>query len=246
MNRDWNQLGARLNKWRPPPVDPLPSAPVEQWKYAGHSLVPDREGQPGGTEIGSLTIERRPHGAAWILRVVEEMRVGFTTMRVTAEIETGGTGLWTPTAWRLGVRWTANDPARVNAGELDQDLAGRVENGQLVWSAPKGRSRPAPPTWTDLWCLFAALSQTDGLALPVELEMTEHMDVWKPAQRLTDAGVVKVTVGGATRPWRVIEQIGRGVMPWRWWLDEGGRVVMAAGDRKVWLRTAVSATGDLP
>ncbi len=246
MNRDWTQLGARLDKWRPPPLEPLSRAPAERWEYACHGLIPDRRGNPGGTEIGSLTIERRPRGDAWTLRVVEETRVGFTTMQVTAQIETGGTGLWTPTAWRVAVRWTTKEPARAKAGELDQDFAGRVENGRLVWSAPQGRSRPAPRTWTDLWCLFAALSQTNFPALPQEFDMTEQLDAWKPGQRLTDAGVVKVTVGGTERPWRVIEQVGRGVMPWRWWLDEGGRVVMAAGDRKLWLRTSVSAPGDNP
>ncbi len=192
-----------------------------------------------------MTIERGPAAAAGVLRVEEVTRVGFTTIRLHAEIATDGVALWTPVAWRLSVRWTTNAPARARPGELDQDCAGRVHNGQLVWSAPSGRIRPAPQRWTDFWCLFAALSPPHE-PLPFEFEMCEQLDIWKPAQRLSDAGVHVVRVGGHERRWRVIEQTGRGVTPWRWWLDEGGRVVLAAGDRKAYLRTSVTPVGPAP
>lgn len=50
-------------------------------------------------------------------------------------------------------------------------------------------------------------------------------------------GPQSITLGEKTLSLHVFEQTGHGVLPWRWWLDDQHRVLLAAGGRRAYLLT---------
>lgn len=235
LHRDWAMLGDRLAQWSPT-IDSAPPGGERRLTYVRHGLVPERQGLPGGGVAGRLELDIAGAKGGVRLRARESIAAGFTTMETVAEIEADASELLTPRSWTLAIRWTCRAPAGGCAEELDQTASARADDSQIVWSLPARRRCPAPLRWTCFWSLVAAAARwprRSGSAL--EFDLLEDLDQWKPSQRIVFAGATEVSVAGRERRFGVFEQTGRGVMPWRWWVEEGGVVWLAAGGRKAYL-----------
>jgi len=243
LPRDWAALHNRLEKWTPPQGA---FDPVSAWtlRYARHGLIPERDGQPGGARAGSLTLTFSPSPLKRQLRAVETVTAGFSSPTYTAVMACADNDLLTPQSWTLQVGWQSGQLARMRPGEIDQTRSGRLDGKELVYKGATERRRPAPERWTALWNLFAAVQR-----LPFEASSTlafdlfEELDLHKPGQRLAYIGPQSVSLGGSDRPLHVFEQTGRGVLPWRWWLDEQHRVLLAAGGRRAYLLESATKGG---
>ena len=236
LPRDWSVLGDRLVGWAPPAGA---FAPNGAWslRYARHALIPELDGTPGrGAQSGSLLLEQKPEPETIRLRATETVSTGYSTPTTMANIVCAKDALLTPRSWSLSVRWQTAAPGKVNPGELDQERSGRVEGADLVFKAKKEHRRPAPEHWTSFWNLFAALPH-----LPFEtssvltFDLFEDLELFKPGQRLAYIGPQTVTLGEKALNLHVFEQTGHGTLPWRWWLDDQHRVLLAAGGRRAYL-----------
>jgi len=234
--RDWAALGGRLSAWIPPDgaFDP---AGAWSLRYARHALIPELDGTPGrGALSGELLIEQNPAQDVIRLRATETVTTGFSTPTTVAEMSCAKDALLTPLRWALTIRWQTSAPGTVNSGELDQERSGRVEGHDLVFKATKEHRRPAPERWTAFWTLFAAVQR-----LPFEnrsvltFDLLEDLELFKGGHRLAYIGPQAVTLGEKTLSLHVFEQTGHGVLPWRWWLDDRHRVLLAAGGRRAYL-----------
>ena len=236
LPRDWSVLGERLTSWTPPAGAFDPSG-AWSLRYARHALIPELDGTPGrGAQSGSLLLEQKPEPETVRLRVTETVSTGYSTPTTVADIACAKDALLTPRRWSLTVRWQTSDPGKVNPGELDQERSGRLEGTDLVFKAKKEHRRPAPERWTSFWNLFSAVQRLpfeSGSALAFDL--FEDLELLKPGHRLAYIGPQSVAVGDITLPLHVFEQTGHGTLPWRWWLDEQHRVLLAAGGRRAYL-----------
>ncbi len=235
LPRDWAALGARLDAWTPPQGVFEPAA---AWtlKYARHALIPERDGAPGGGLAGALTVTQKPGADTVALRAVETVAAGFSAPTYAADMRCAADALLTPQSWTLGIRWLSGKQANLKPGELDQTRAGRVEGQEIVHKGARERRRPAPVRWTGFWNLFAALPRLPfEVSSALTFDLFEELDLHKPEQRLAYIGPQSVGLNGRTLVLHVFEQTGRGVLPWRWWLDAQHRVVLAAGGQRAYL-----------
>lgn len=243
LPRDFLALGTRLDGWTPPqgPFDPSGAWSL---RYVRHALIPAIGGAPGGGPAGALTVEQRPAPGGLHLQAVETVAAGFSSPTTTAEIDCAPDALLTPQRWSLAVRWLSGPLAKLRPGEIDQTRRGRAEGRELVFGGTRERRLPAPERWTSLWNLFAAVPRLpfDGSA-SLSFDLFEEFDLHKPAQRLAYFGPQAVALGGRTLELHVYEQTGRGVLPWRWWVDAQHRVVLAAGGRRAYLLDAAAKGG---
>jgi len=243
LPRDWAALGARVNKWAPPEGAFDPDGAWTQ-EFTRHSLIPSPDGAAGGGIAGALSARRIPADSAGRLEIVESVVTGFATLTTKADIGCGPAPLLTPRRWRLDIRWETRDPGRAEAGEMDQQRTGRVEGSEIVVTGTKERRIPAPARWTSSWSLFAAvplLPFETGAAL--EFDLMEDLELSKPGLRFVYIGRHEVPLAGRTLNLHVFEQTGRGVMPWRWWLDDAHRILLAAGGRRAYLAGAPATKG---
>ena len=243
LPRDWAALGARLDSWTPPQGAFDPNA-AWSLRYARHALVPEINGGPGGGPAGSLTIEQKPAPDGVTLLVTESVAAGFSSPATAAEILCARDALLTPRCWSLSVRWLSGPLARLRPAELDQTRSGRADGKDLLFQASKEHRRPAPAQWTGFWNLFAALPRLPFEAASVlTFDLFEDLELHKPGQRLAYVGPQAVELLGQTLALHVFEQTGRGVLPWRWWLDSQHRVLLAAGGRRAYLLDAAKKGG---
>jgi len=243
LPRDWNAFDTRLKTWVPPQG---PFEPSAAWtlRYARHGLVPQPGGKPGGTGVGSLTLTHTPAEGARRLRAVETVAAGFSSPTYTADLACADNALLTPQRWTFEVRWQAGQTARLRPGEIDQALSGQADGSELVFKGLRERRLPAPAHWTAFWNLFAAVPRLpfDGASV-LTFDLFEELDLHKPGQRLAYIGPQAFELNGSPLSLHVFEQTGRGVLPWRWWLDDQHRVVLAAGGRRAYLLEAATKGG---
>jgi len=243
LPRDWHALGGRLANWTPPQgaFDPLSGWSLH---YARHALVPEPGGAPNGGLSGTLSVEQKPEGDTLRLKVIESVITCFSSPTTTAEITCAKDALLTPRRWSLSIRWQTHAPSTATPGELDQDRGGRSEGGDLVLKAAKERRRAAPERWTSYWSLFAAVPRLPFAASSVlTFDLLEDLELLKPGQRLAYLGPQPVKLGEKALNLHVFEQTGHGVLPWRWWLDDQHRVLLAAGGRRAYLLDAGAKGG---
>jgi hypothetical protein len=241
--RDWTALDKRLDNWSPPQESFNPSG---TWTthYARHALIPQRDGTPGGGQVGSLHIEQKPQGDTIQLQISEKEKAGFTTLTTRVGVNCTDDALLTPRRWSLNCSWES-PLAVVKTGEIDQQHTGRAEGKELVLNGTKQRRTPAPDRWTTFWNLFAAIQR-----LPFEtgstltFDLLESFDQHKPGHRVTYAGRHAVTLKKQRLNLHVFEQTGRGIMPWHWWLDDKHHVILAAGNRRAYLLMQVTRGGE--
>ncbi len=243
MPRDWSALGERLAAWEPPQGAFNPGG-AWSLRYTRHALIPELDGTPGrGAQSGTLRLEQQPDQETLQLRAAETVTTGYSAPTTLAEITCTKDALLTPRRWALTIRWQTSAPGKVTAGELDQKRGGHVEGKELVFQATRERRRPAPERWTSFWSLFAAVQRlpfAQGSVLTFDL--FEELELHKPGHRLAYIGPHPVAQGAKTLNLHVFEQTGHGVLPWRWWLDDQHRVLLAAGGRLAYLLES-GATG---
>ena len=234
--RDWYVLGKRLEQWTPPKGAFDPDA---AWSlhYVRHALIPEAgDGSPGGAVAGSLAIEVKPASDSLVLQAAEVVQAGFTNVTTVADITCKKDALLTPQRWSLRVRWNAGPQANVRPGELDQDRGGYVEGGDIVFKGVKEHHRPEPERWTAFWNLFTVVPRLAFDAASIlTFDLFEELELHKPGQRVAYIGRQAVSLNGQTLSLHVFEQTGHGILPWRWWLDDQHRVLLATGGRRAYL-----------
>jgi hypothetical protein len=243
MPRDWYALGARGTSLTPPlgAFDPHAAGSLS---YVRHTLSPEIGGAPGGTPAGSLTLTLKPAGDELTVLAAEVIPSGLTSMTAEAEILCSKDTLLTPKRWSLSLRWQTPPQSGAAKGEMDQKRTGRADGKELVFAGAKERRRPAPEHWTCFWNLFSVVQRLPFEAEPALcFDLFEEMDLHKPGQRLAYMGRQPFTAGGKTLNLHVFEQTGHGMLPWRWWLDDQHRVLLAAGGRRAYLLDTTSKGG---
>lgn len=136
--------------------------------------------------------------------------------------------LSTPQAWKLS---TVSLDAKGEPVDLTQvEESGRIEDGEIIRKGKRVRKVEAPRPVTSNWSLFDAVQRLDGQKTqPVEFDMLEDLDLVKPNQRLSYWGTTEVELGGKTVRLVGYQQIGEGILPYHYWLDDSGRLIFAYG-----------------
>ena len=213
-----------------PPPDDFDAAGSWKNSYVMLDSAAIRSGSKLRAE-GFLTIARRGSPNADKAGLKVEWLLGeqyFGSSTGTAQVSCLADTLGTPVSWKLNsVSLDTNrKPVEVTRVEERAD----VTDGRIVREGRSAGNIELPGAYTSNWSLFDAVQRLGGKPIePIEFDMIEDLDLLKPAQRLTYWGTVEVELGGRPVKLTGYRQIGRGILPYHYWLDESGRLILAHG-----------------
>jgi hypothetical protein len=125
------------------------------------------------------------------------------------------------------------------AGHLDRSIPmqaarfsfnGLMDDSHIEISGLTKRSWPVQATTTANWCLFDALQRLAGEEIsPIRFDLLEDYETVKSGQVLSYYRTCTVEFANTSVKLNGYKQLGHGILPWEYWLDEKHRLVMAAG-----------------
>ncbi|MHC4789196.1 MAG: hypothetical protein ACYS8K_08370 [Planctomycetota bacterium] len=187
---------------------------------------------------GELRIKRMPldDGGAFQLDVSSDvtfLQFGHhptEAQRTTAVIRCAADELSTPLSWELTSVALSKD-AREPMPLSDMEEAGALHEGVVKLTFPGGsRELQVSEKVTSNWSLFEALQRLAPGEVPgTEFDMLEDLRVPRRRQRLAVDGWTEVETDAGTVRLYGIHQIGEGILPIHYWLDEEGRLLLALG-----------------
>ena len=222
------KMKAALDAFRPPsgPFDPHG---IWDHRYAVWIVLPESnfgKAQP----MGALQIRRQPAGEnAATLDVILKTTQGVrTSYRAEARIACAADRLSTPTSWEL--KSVILDFAGKPVPGADAQETGRVEQGIIHRKGKVERTLPAPKAFTSNWSLFDAVQRFPGNEIePMNFDMFEELGLFKPNQRLSFKQSIELELGGARVRLHGFQQLGEGILPYHYWLDDQRRLLIAVG-----------------
>ena len=209
-----------------------PFSPQDEWEhhYSVCALVPERQAAGEHAQpYGQLSLKRKRAGSGrFVLDVtlLTTMRAG-SALRTEASITCAEDRLATPQKWQL--RCEAAERGKPVTESVVQESA-EVRGGAILRRGRVERKIPVPRPFSCNWSLLEAVQRLPFEGVPaLEFDLFEDLDICKPGQRLVSAGTVTVPMGGRQVRLHSFRQIGRGVLPTHYWLDEQHRLIAAAG-----------------
>lgn len=199
--------------------------PEGSWKQV-YLMHLGNDGQ--GSAPGFLEIRREVSGAGLTLFV--EMQVLHMTgglQQTTAKITCANDPLCSPKSWQL--ESVLADPTGRPLENTRMVSRATVKAGAVEAEFGKHqRTIKLPGPFTSNWSLFDAVHHLRGKdTAPLRFALLEDLDLLKPNHRLSfaETATVKAAVGRELKL-TGYEQIGEGVLPFHYWLDEQRRLLL--------------------
>lgn len=184
--------------------------------------------------IGQVRLERAPQPGGGSRLAVEYVKTTGGTQSgefagsVKAKLNCGGDALATPLSWEI--------EQTLPAPFLPFDYRGVLRKsgqrkGNTLEVACNGRTMriPLPRAYTSNWSLLDAVQRLPRQkGRPLRFTLLEEGELPKPGQALSFRQTVRVELPVATRPAVTLhgfQQLGEGVSPATYWLDEQGRLL---------------------
>jgi hypothetical protein len=192
----------------------------------------------GNKDVGFVRIKRlagRP-GKEFTLNVHQEIVQTDGLLNVTtADITCLHNPLASPIRWQLSERFT--DPADEDVTELQTKEKGFIRADVLtVEVAGRTLKRQVGKRFTSDWCLFEAVQRLQldkGAALTFDL--LQGQACLKENQQLLYRGVHQQNLSGKYMPLHRFDHLGRGNLPFEYWLDERHRLLTIISMNKTFI-----------
>jgi len=152
--------------------------------------------------------------------------------------------MWYPTsALPRPKRWTLDAELRDANGRTVPKTKIHKEatwaDGELT-IRDKGHTRKiaVPDAWTINWVLFEAVGRLPREKMkPISFTLLDHFDQVKGGQTLAYRKTADLALGGKTIRATAYDQTGRGVLPWVYWVDDAGRLLLAVAGLEAYVLT---------
>lgn len=192
----------------------------------------------GNDNVGWLRIERTVRGpkGSFILKVRQEV---VQTDRLLNVIDVAIKCLNkqppSPVEWQLSSRFMGPDQRWKN--ELEVVEKGAVDRNRMtVTAAEHTLKREVPSALTSDWCLFEAVQRLDFEDKPaLTFNLLEGLGVLKEDQQLLYRGGHRMKINGKDMSLHRFDQLGRGILPCEYWLDDRHRLLMVTSMNKAYI-----------
>jgi len=178
---------------------------------------------------GSLRLRRERRGNDGVrLRVdLSVAEVSGYLRRTNVVLDCAADALCTPQSWTLESQSLDLEDRPTKGTRFSE--SGAAGDGSIeIRFGKRTRKEKVPRPFTSNWSLFDAVQRLHGeKTRPLKFAMLEGMDLLKPGQRLELREAKEFKLGGRKLRLRGYHQIGRGVLPWQYWVDERGRLLFA-------------------
>jgi len=201
-----------------------PFDPNGEWTHNYSMWNPARSKTTRSELLGSLRIHRRltPDGnirlqLTQITKMAKENGSGRTKAGVTCKAD----DLATPIQWKVDF--------------VIIDLQGKQVPLTAVGTPGKADKLKVSGRLSSNWSLLDAVQRLPFDSRPIEFTMLEELELLRPEQRLSPGTTAEVEIGGRLMKLHSFEQIGRGILPITYWLDDSHRLIIAVGGRRAFL-----------
>jgi hypothetical protein len=199
-------------------------APDGQWKHTYRIWLVNRR------DYGFLSIERSPSsdGRSITLDVeVSVQQAAGTVHRTRSQIQCADDALSTPRSWKIEseILSSALQPTEVTRVREKAQVKGRKLS---ITTAERSLDREIPAVFTSNWSLFDAVQRLPGNgASTLEFALLEDLDLLKQRQRLSYWQSTELDIGGDSLQLTGYQQIGAGILPYQYWVDDQHRLLFA-------------------
>ena len=226
--------------------DGKPFNPAEEWTNRYKIWTCHGYRESGNLDVGFLQIQRGSAGPdkRFELQIHQELQNQEETLnRVVAKIDCIEGDLSCPVKWDytsvfLDADGKEDKSLTVNVKGQSSDSEIRwTRNGLLSKLACKGR-----PSCD--WCVYETVQRrANQFTGNLTFDMLESLERFKPGQQLIDRGRVNVKIGNSGRRLHRFDQIGTGVLPFEYWVDETSRLCVIVSMNKAYILDNQSALG---
>ncbi len=158
------------------------------------------------------------------------------TQLTTASIQCANNTLATLQSWRLESASLDGEGEPRPLSQMSE--SGVFAKGIIKLTNPEGVSREidVSENLTSNWSLFDAVQRLHKKEPPkADFEMLEDLRLPRANQHLTSDGLIEAELGGEMIRLYGFHQIGDGILPIHYWLDEQGRLLFALGGVRAYL-----------
>ena len=241
-----NMLAGALKQFRPPTgaFDPngswqlawnVLSLAGAAYKVGGLKRAPiGREGVVGRMQL------RRSAGAKGNVRLelsYVKTGAGDASHVVEAKMWYSTAALPCPKRWELDAELRDDKGHTVPKTKIHKEAS--WADGELT-IRDKGHTRKiaVPDAWTTNWVLFEAVQRLPrAKTKPISFTLLDHFDQVKGEQTLAYRETTGLTLGGKTIRATAYDQVGRGVLPWVYWVDDAGRLLFVVAGLEAYVLT---------
>jgi hypothetical protein len=193
---------------------------------------------PARCHLGYLRIRRQPDRRASSVTLTVEKRLylmGGDAYQTNAEIKCADDLLGTPRSWRIESVIIGTDGKPVEATRVKERV--NLKNDKLrVNAGGRTMARDAGSPLTTDWGLFDVVQRLPGEKTEaLEFAMLEELDMLKQGQRLTYRGTGELALNGHTLRLACYEVLGRGILPYAYWVDQRRRLMMAISHTRTYI-----------
>jgi len=236
-------VAARLKTLRPPPDE---FDPCGRWKltYGVYTFAAITSGATPGNRTGTLTMSREPREGGSVVELdFEKLLVGGSTQKVVARLVCRDDALATPTKWDCSSEFfdRRKDPLPRSRLRKSATLAGsRMEIDDGKYTQVIEIDGP----FTINWALFEAMGRLPrGPFSPLEFTMLDHFDQVKRGQTLAFRKSLSTKLGNRDVRLHAFDQLGRGIVPWVYWVDDAGRLLIAMAGLEAYILDSLDKQG---
>jgi len=177
---------------------------------------------------GSLRIERSAlaNGAVTLDVALTVKQAAGNTQDTRAKVECRADPLCAPTSWQMSSVILDAQGQPIEATKVEQSATVGSE-GVEVTTGGVTSVRKIPRPFTSNWSLFDAVQRLPGeAAKPLQFALLEDLELVKRGQRLSFRESTEFDFGGGTQTLRGYHQIGEGILPYHYWVDEPSRLLI--------------------
>lgn len=195
------------------------------------------------SQVGELRLERQVQASGRVLldmRYQKSLSGGRQT--ISAKIHLAADSpLSTPEDWSFVARVMGPEGRTIENTQIKKSI--RVQEGVLKIDDASGqRIEPVRGNYTLNWALFDAIGRLPAEIFdPIRFTLVDHFDQVKPNHTLRFRASTDVTIRGKPQTLRAYDQVGEGIVPWVWWVDQRGRLLAAVSGLEVYLLQPTAA-----
>lgn len=219
-----------------------PFDPNSNWDCAYTMWNPARSKTAKSERLGSLRV-RREFTADKNIRLqltqVINMKGANGSGITKAGVTCAADDLSTPIRWT--VESEVNDPQGKPVPYTKSSISGKASAGSILLHREKDSRIKASKLLTSDWSLLDAVQRLPFDSRALEFDMLEELELLKPEQRISPGAAAEVELGGRKVTLHSFEQIGRGILPWTYWLDDQHRLIIAVSGRRAFLYNETQA-----
>jgi len=225
-----NTIGAAVNQMAMPegPFDPAGSW---QQRYGVYSVA----GRI--SRVGELRLDRQVKASGRVLLDMQYQKsLSGGRQTISAKIHLAADSpLSTPDDWSFVARVLDTEGRLIDNTQIKKSI--RMQDGVLTIDDATGQNTVRiTGHYTLNWALFDAIGRLPAGAFePIHFTLIDHFDQVKPNHTLLFRTSTDVTIRGKPQTLRAYDQLGEGIVPWVWWLDQHGRLLAAVSGLEVYL-----------